>query len=62
MVPVNKSAGWVGRRSMNTNELHHPQAHEPTRHLYLSDIATLLSFLMATLQTFVHSHEVSPKT
>ena len=38
MVPVNKSVGWVARRSMDTNELHHPEAHEPTRHLYLSDM------------------------
>ena len=38
MVPVNKSAGWVGRRSMNTKELHHPEAHGTALHLYLSDM------------------------
>ena len=38
MVPVNKSAGWVGRRSMDTNGLHHPEAHGSTLHLDLSDM------------------------
>ena len=38
MVPVNKSVGWVARRSMDTDELHHLQAHGPTLHLNLSDL------------------------
>ena len=38
MVRVNNSVGWVARRSMDTNKLHHPEAHEPARHLYLSDM------------------------
>ena len=38
MVPVNKSVGWVARRSMDTNELHHPEEHGPTLHIYLSDL------------------------
>ena len=38
MVRVNNSVGWVPRRSMDTNELHHPEAHGPTLHLYLSDM------------------------
>ena len=38
MAPVNNSVGWVARRSMDTNELHPPEAHRPTLHLYLSDM------------------------
>ena len=38
MVRVNISVGWVPRRSMDTNELHHPKAHGPALHLYLSDM------------------------
>ena len=38
MVPVNKSVGWVARRSMDTNELQHPESHGPALHLYLSDM------------------------
>ena len=38
MVRVNNSVGWVARRSMDTNELHHPEAHGPTLHLNLSDM------------------------
>ena len=38
MVPVNNSVGWVARGSMDTNELHHPEAHGPTLHLNLSDM------------------------
>ena len=38
MVRVNNSVGWVPRRSMDTNELHLPEAHGPALHLYLSDM------------------------
>ena len=38
MTPVNNSVGLVPRRSMDTNELHHPEAHGPALHLYLSDM------------------------
>ena len=38
MAPVNNSVGWVARRSMDTNELHHPESHGPILHLYLSDM------------------------
>ena len=38
MVPVNKSVGWVVRRSMDTNEPQHPEAHGPALHLNLSDM------------------------
>ena len=38
MAPVNNSVGWVARRSMDTKELHHPEAHGPTLHHNLSDM------------------------
>ena len=44
MVPVNKSVGWVARRSMDTNELQHPEAHALKLHLYLSDMRRTSQF------------------
>ena len=52
MVRVNNSVGWVARRSMDTNELHHPQAHEPARHLYLSGMRHTSQFPRGNASNF----------
>ena len=44
MAPVNNSVGWVARRSMDTNELHHPEAHGPTLHVNYSDMRHTFQF------------------
>ena len=44
MAPVNNSVGWVARRSMDTNELHHPEEHGPTLHLNLSGMRHTFQF------------------
>ena len=58
MAPVNNCVGWVARRSMDTNELHHPEAHGHTLHLCLSDMRHTSSFHITTLQTCVHSQRL----
>ena len=55
MVRVNNSVGRVARRSVDTNELHHPQAHEPTRHLYLSDMRHTSPFPHHNASNFCNS-------
>ena len=45
MVRVNNSVGWVARRLMDTNQLHHPEAHGPTLHLNFSDMRHTSQFL-----------------
>ena len=62
MVPVNKSVGWVARRSMDTSNciiLKHMDL--PFTSTY-QICATLPSFLITTLQTSVHSQKISLKT
>ena len=44
MAPVNNSVDWAARRSMDTNELHHPEEHGPTLHLYLLDMRQTSQF------------------
>ena len=62
MVPVNNSVGWVPRRSMDTKELHLMKDMDLPFISSYQICATLPSFLITTFQTFVHSHEESPKT
>ena len=44
MVRVNNSVGWEPRRSMDTNELHRPEAHGPAPHHNLSDMRHTFQF------------------
>ena len=38
MAPLNKSVGWVARRSMDTNQLHNLQGHGPSLHHQSSNL------------------------